>query len=35
MDSELVILIFTEVFGPTVFMYHGKTFRRQVSFCSS
>ena len=34
MDSEQVILIFTEVW-PYNFDYHSKTFRRQVSFGSS
>ena len=34
MDSLQVLSIFTE-FGLTIFMYHSKTFRRQVSFCSS
>ena len=28
-------LLSTLKFGPIIFMYHSKTFRRQVSFCSS
>ena len=34
MDSEQIILILLK-FGPTIFMYHSRTFRRQVSFCCS